>query len=152
MIDRETFRDALAGWASGVTIVACRQDGRVIATTVSAFMSLSLEPALIAVALGPNATVRPFLQPGVEFGVSVLSAGQRRMATVFADPFPVGSSPFPGDGPPVIARALIGLTCVADRIVDAGDHALIIASVHDAVAGSGAPLIRFERAYHDLMS
>ena len=69
MIDRDRFREALGAWASGVTIVACRTEGRVVATTVSSFMSLSLDPPLIVVAVGPNATVRPFLRPGSEFGL-----------------------------------------------------------------------------------
>ena len=43
MIERDRFREALAAWASGVAVVACRTERRVVATTVSAFMSLSLE-------------------------------------------------------------------------------------------------------------
>ncbi|MGH7464566.1 MAG: flavin reductase family protein [Longimicrobiales bacterium] len=150
MIDRDRFRQALASWASGVAIVACRTDQRVVATTVSAFMSLSLEPPLILIALGPNATVRPFLQPGQTFAISVLSAEQRRLATVFADPLPVGPDPFPAAGEPLIEGALLGLTCVVERVDEGGDHALIIAAVHEVSPGSGVPLIRYDRRYRAL--
>ena len=151
MIDREWFRNALAGWASGVTVVACRTDGRVVATTVSAFMSLSLEPPLVVIALGPNATVRPYLQPGQTFAVSVLAADQRRQAMVFADPYPAGADPFPATGAPVIDGCLAGLTCVVERVHEGGDHALVIAAVHDATGGAtGTPLIRYDRGYHAL--
>lgn len=150
MIDRDRFRQALASWASGVAIVACRTDQRVVATTVSAFMSLSLEPPLILIALGPNATVRPFLQPGQTFAINVLSAEQRRLAMVFADPLPVGPDPFPAAGEPLIEGALLGLTCVVERVDEGGDHALIIAAVHEASPGSGVPLIRYDRRYHAL--
>lgn len=151
MIDRDRFREVLAAWASGVTVVACRTEQRVVATTVSAFMSLSLDPPTILVALGPNATVRPFLEPGVRFGVSILGAGQRRLAMVYADPFPVGPDPFPPEGVPLIDGCLSGLSCVVERVDAGGDHAIVIASVEDVTGGaSGPPLIRHDRRYHAL--
>lgn len=151
MIDRDTFRDALSAWASGVAIVACRTEQRVVATTVSAFMSLSLEPPLVLVGIGPNATVRPFLQPGQSFGISVLEAAQRRLAMTFADPYPVGPDPFMSAGDPIVADCLVGLSCVVERVDSGGDHAIVIAAVrgiHGRTAG--VPLIRYDRKYHDL--
>jgi flavin reductase (NADH) len=150
-VSADVFREALSRWASGVTVVACRHDRRIVATTVSAFTSLSLEPPLILVAAGPNATVLPFLQPGAGFGVSVLAGHQRRLAAVFADPFPVGPSPFAeGDGP-VISDALLGLVCTVREVRNAGDHALVVAQVDDVpVVGTAPPLIRFRRGYHVL--
>jgi flavin reductase (DIM6/NTAB) family NADH-FMN oxidoreductase RutF len=149
-VDSADFRDALSSWASGVTIVACRSQGRVVATTVSAFLSLSLEPPLVLVALGPNATVLPFLQPGADFGISVLAAGQRRLATIFADPFPVGPDPFPPDGDPVLPSALVALACRVQETRAGGDHAIIIAAVRDVSRTHGQPLVRFRRRYHAL--
>lgn len=151
MIDSERFRAALAGWASGVTIVACRVDERVVATTVSAFLSLSLEPPLILIGVGPNATILPFLEPGATFAVSVLAAEQRRQAMIFADPYPAGENPFPATGAPVVDGCLVGLTCVVERVDEGGDHAIVIAAVHEATGGaSGVPLIRYDRRYHAL--
>jgi flavin reductase (DIM6/NTAB) family NADH-FMN oxidoreductase RutF len=147
----DEFREALANWASGVTIVACRHDGRVVATTVSAFTSLSLDPPLVLVALGPNATVLPFLQPGAHFGISILAEPQRRLATIFADPLPVGNSPFATEGEPVIDDALVALACTVTEVRTGGDHRLVLAEV-TAIRGrsDAAPLIRFRRRYHGL--
>lgn len=152
MVDRDRFREALgAGWASGVTVVACRTDSRVVATTVSAFMSLSLEPPLVLIGVGPNATVRPYLVPGAAFAVSALAADQRRLAMIFADPYPVGADPFPPEGDPLIEGCLLGLSCVVERVTDGGDHAIVIARVTEVVGGTGgAPLIRYNRRYHAL--
>lgn len=140
----------MAQWASGVAVVACRTDERVVATTVSAFLSLSLDPPTILVAIGPNATVRPFLHPGQPFAVSVLGAEQRRHATIFADPFPVGPDPFPAEGDPLIDDALLGLACTTERVDEGSDHAIVIARVRDVVRGAGSPLVRFDRKYHTL--
>jgi flavin reductase (NADH) len=149
----DDFREALSHWASGVTIVASRQGHRVVATTVSSFLSLSLEPPLVLLALGANATILPFLQPGERFGISVLAAAQRRLATVYADSFPVGPSPFPADGVPLIQDALAGLDCTVSEARTGGDHTIIIAAVQDLhVAGGEQPLIRYRRRYHALQA
>lgn len=147
----DEFRDALARWPSGVTIVACRYEQRVVATTVSSFASLSLEPPLVLLALGAHATVLPFLKTATPFGVSILAEGQRRLATVFADPFPVGPDPFPPEGDPLIRGALVGLSCTVAEVRPGGDHAIIIASVRAAeVTGDDRPLVRYLRRYHGL--
>jgi flavin reductase (NADH) len=149
--DTDRLREALAHWASGVTIVAARDEARVVATTVSAFLSLSLEPPLVLIALGPNATVLPYLQPGSAFGISVLGHEQRQLAAVFADPYPVGPSPFPPAGEPLVDGAMVGLACTVQETRPGGDHVIIIAAV-DAVRGpfGAEPLVRFRRKYRRL--
>jgi flavin reductase (DIM6/NTAB) family NADH-FMN oxidoreductase RutF len=147
----EDYRDALGRWPAGVSIVACRTEDRVVATTVSSLISLSLDPPLVLVAFGANATVLPFLQPGARFAISVLAASQRRLASVYADPMPVGPSPFPAEGDPVVAGAVVALTCSVQEVRAGGDHHIVIARV--AEVGSVAdvpPLVRFRRRYHTL--
>lgn len=148
-MDSDRFKEALAHWPSGVSIVAYRgDDRRIIATTVSAFTSLSVDPPLVLFALGANATVLPFLRQDTRFGISVLAAGQRRLASIFADPFPVGPDPFPHTGDPVIPDALVGLGCTVAELRPGGDHRIVIARVRDATIRSGDPLIRYMRQYH----
>ena len=150
-MDSERMRNAMAAWASGVTIVAVRTEARVVATTVSSFLSLSLDPPQVLIAIGPNATVLPFLQPGATFGVSILEAGQKRLAMVYADAFPVGPDPFPIDGTPLVDGCLVGASCTVERVEDGGSHTIIIAAVTDVRGGpGGAPLIRYDRRYHVL--
>lgn len=150
-MESDRMRNAMAAWASGVTIVAARTDERVVATTVSAFLSLSLDPPRILIAIGPNATVRPFLQPGAVLGVSILAAEQKRLAMVYADSFPVGPDPFNGEGTPLVDGCLVGLSCTVERVEEGGSHAIIIADVNDVEGGPGrVPLIRYDRRYYAL--
>jgi flavin reductase (DIM6/NTAB) family NADH-FMN oxidoreductase RutF len=149
-VDEARFRDALSRWASGVTIVAVNDGGRVVGTTVSAFMSLSLDPPLVLAALGRNATVLPFLEPGAAVGISILAREQARLATVFADPFPVGPDPFLPGTPPRVRDALVALTCTVRDVSRVGDHTLITAEVTGAVVGAEQPLLRFRRRYRGL--
>jgi flavin reductase (DIM6/NTAB) family NADH-FMN oxidoreductase RutF len=144
------FREALANWASGVAIAACRDDARLVATTISAFMSLSAEPPRVLLAVGPNATIRPFLAQDAVFGVSILAHAHRRLASIYADAFAVGADPFTGD-PPVIHDALSALACRVTEARPAGDHLLIIAEVQAVnVHHDLAPLIRYRRRYHGI--
>jgi flavin reductase (NADH) len=152
-MDADEFREALSHWASGVAIVACRFQQRVVATTVSAFMSLSLEPPLVLLALGANANILPFLKTGELFGISILSASQRRLATIYADSFPVGRDPFSTEGVPLVDNALVALACIVKESRPGGDHTVIIAGVqHIAFGAAEQPLIRYNRGYHGLQS
>lgn len=147
----DALREAFAHWATGVTIVAVRDEGKVHALTVSAFMPVSVDPPLVMVSLGGNASVLPFLDAGTRLAISVLGAGQRGLASRFADVFPVGPSPFTAEGPPVVADALTTLACTVEEIRQAGDHHLVTARVDEARTGPGAQaLVYYRRQYFEL--
>ncbi|MEJ2501906.1 MAG: flavin reductase family protein [Gemmatimonadota bacterium] len=147
----EAVREALSHWASGVTLVAVRAGSRVHALTVSAFMPVSVDPPLVLVGLGPNAAVLPFLDPDTRFTVNLLAADQKGLASRYADSFPVGDSPFPGDGDPVVDGALACLVCEVQELFERGDHALALGRVVDARSGGpDAALAYYRRQYHRL--
>lgn len=144
----EALRAALGGWPAGVTIVAVRADGRIHALTVSAFLGLSLDPPAILLSLGPNAAAAPYLEPGVEFGVSLLAGDQKGIATRFADTFPVGPSPFPDEGAPLVSDALAGLVCSVEEVLVRWDNRLVIGAVREVRPGrDGAALAWRNRQY-----
>lgn len=145
----DALKDALARWASGVSIVAVREAGTVHALTVSAFIPVSLEPPTVLVSLGPNAAVLPFLDPGVSFAISMLTADQRGVASRYADTFPVGPSPFVESGPPVVEGALAWLECEVEEMIRRGDHTLVVAAMTAAGTGPEEPaLTYYRREYH----
>jgi flavin reductase (DIM6/NTAB) family NADH-FMN oxidoreductase RutF len=149
-VEPDRFRDALAHWASGVSVVAVRDEGRVLSTTVSALISVAVEPPLILISLGVTAQVLPYLVPGRSFAVNVLSEEQGRIASVFADSYPAGAPAFPPEGEPWIDGALVRLGCTVDRIHAAADHRLVLARVEHADVEEGNPLIRYARTYRRL--
>lgn len=144
----DALRDALAAWPAGVTVVAVRAGGRVHALTVTAFIPVALEPPTVLVSLGPNAAAGPFVDPGVEMGISLLAGDQRGVASRFADTFPVGPSPFPEDGPPLVEDALAGLVCEVEEVLTRVDHRLVLARVREVRHGrEGAALAWRRRDY-----
>ena len=147
----DAYRDALARWASGVSIVAVREGGSVHALTVSAFIPVSLEPPTVLVSLGPNAAVLPFLVPGTELGISLLAGDQQGLASRYADTFPVGPSPFRDDEPPIVRDCVAWVACEVEEMLRRGDHTLVISRITAAGTGPDRPaLTYFRRTYHSL--
>ncbi|MFW5947687.1 MAG: flavin reductase family protein [Gemmatimonadota bacterium] len=147
----DALKDAFARWASGVSILAVRSGDGVHALTVSAFVPVSLEPPLVLASLGPNASALPYLEEETTFAVSMLTTAQQPLASRFADTLPVGPSPFPAEGPPVVADALASLVCEVDELLPRGDHTLVIGRVRTAATGPDAPaLTYYRRDYHSI--
>ena len=152
-VDPDRFREALAHWASGVCIVATRDpdDQQVYATTVSSLGGVSADPPRIMFSLGPGAQVLPFLPEGRRFAVSVLSGRHGRLASDFADSLPIGPSPFPEDGDPVISDALARLVCTVQHVFPVDASRIVVGLVVEAeVEDDGGPLVNYRRDYHTL--
>ena len=153
-VSARTFKDALARWASTVTLVAARVDyGRgILGTTVTSFFPMAAEPPLVGVSLGASAQVLPALQDGADYVVNLLARDQRRIASAYAGSYPVGPSSFPDEGPPVAEGALVSLLCrvVSVHPVEGGAR-VVVGRVEEVVDGSGEePLLYWQRGYHGL--
>src|SRR5450432_414926 len=71
-------------WPVGVSVVAAEVDGRRIGVTISALVSLSLEPPLVGVAVARAAALHELLVEAEEWGVSILAGDQEHVAQHFA--------------------------------------------------------------------
>jgi len=83
-VDTQAFKDVLAHWASGVTIVTANDEGIVHGMTVSSFSSLSLEPPLVLVCAFRGSRTRELIGRSGRFAVNLLAEGQAGLATRFA--------------------------------------------------------------------
>lgn len=147
----DALRDALARWASGVAVVAVRDETHVYAITATAFAPVSLAPPLVLVCVGPNASVWPFLDVGASFAVSFLAAGQRRVASMVADGGPLLRSLFPPSGDPVVEGTVAALACTVSATHPGGDHRIVLGAVERVLVGSDSPpLAYFDREYRTL--
>lgn len=150
-VAEEEFKEALSHHATGVTIVAVRDGPTVHGTTVSSFMPVSVDPPVIVISVGGNAQVLPFLDEGRTFVVNLLRGDQKRLATVYADSYPVGPSPFATEGDPVIPEALASLRCRVETVVPVENTRVVLGRVVDSdVGGEGSALVHYRRDYHAL--
>lgn len=151
------FRAALSRFATGITVVTMlgtTPDGeeRPFGITVNAFLSLSLDPPLVAVSIDKRARAHATLMGATRFGVSVLAADQAPVSDHFAGrPVePVGVPYEEYDGFPVIRGAIAQLVLRAEQRFDVGDHTLFVGRVEALRYADGAPLVYFGSAYRRL--
>lgn len=125
---------AMGRLASGVYIVTTKAEGQPDGMLATWITQAAFEPPSIVVSVNK---VRPLLQSmseGSQFAVNVLSKGNMDIFKAFAKPG--GTDRFEGltllDRPlPVFAQAISYMVCKVAKIVDAGDHVLVIGEVVD---------------------
>lgn len=157
-VSSDDFRDALRHFPAGVTLLTLRAGGVVHGLTVSAFVSVSPDPPLIAVMVDHRHRAHQLLElPDAVFAISILGEDQRELSERFAwtrdeDRFAAGSWTAALTGAPVLADALAWLDCSIFARHAAGSHSLYIGRVEaSAVPRADArPLVYWNRDYRRL--
>jgi flavin reductase (DIM6/NTAB) family NADH-FMN oxidoreductase RutF len=154
------MRDTLRLWASGVSVVTTASGEHRAGMTVSAFNSLSIDPARILVCLHKDATTAQMLQTTKHFAVSVLAEGQAPISDRFAGRVPLENKEerFVGvpthtveTGSPILSECVAWLDCLVHEQYDGTTHWIVVGDV--VATGSypeRQPLLYFNRAYHTL--
>ena len=84
----DDFKNALSGWASGVSVVTTRDAGLAYGLTVSSFTSVSLDPPVVLVCLGHGNRLHEMIASSKRFAVSLLARDQEAASNHFASPAP----------------------------------------------------------------
>ena len=150
-IDQARFREVLGHFATGVTIVTAMEEEGPVGFTCQSFTSLSLDPALIALAPAKSSTSWPKIAAAGAFCVNILSASQealcRSFATSGADKFAGVGWSTAATGAPVLDGALAFIDCHLEHIHDAGDQELVVGRVLDMGVGEGTPLLYYRSGF-----
>ena len=150
MIERQEFRDLMAGVCAPVTVVTTTVDGRPCGATVSSFTSLSLNPPLISVAFDRGSALLGQIREAGRFGVNILGHAQDELAMTFArrgDRF-AATDWFDDRGLPRLADAAGWMVCDLHQTVEAGDHLLLFGLVRAASSRKDlAPLVYAHRTF-----
>ncbi|WP_134768561.1 flavin reductase family protein [Nocardioides sp. 1609] len=144
------FRSAMGNVAGPVSVVTTHAAGKPAGTTVSAFVSLSMEPPMLLVSLMRGSYLLSLLSVGSTIGVNVLGAHQTALATQFTgrhDERFVGVDWVLLDGAPALADAHAWVSLRVARLVPVGDHVLVLGDVVNAVS-EGAELPGGPLTYH----
>jgi flavin reductase (DIM6/NTAB) family NADH-FMN oxidoreductase RutF len=151
--DSPHFRSVMGQLPTGVSIVTGHDGEAPAGLAVGSFMSVSLDPPLIAVSPALSSTSWPRVQATGRFCVNVLGADQAEVARRFAIS---GGDKFAGlewrhgpSGAPILAGAVAWLDCTIESEQVAGDHWLVLGAVIELDLGdAGDPLI-FHRGAFD---
>ena len=144
--DERQLRDALAQFATGVTIVCAHApNGRYVGFTANSFNSLSLDPPLILWSLSHRSGSLAAFETADRYAVNVLSTAQvdlaRRFSRPHADrfanvPFRLGWS-----DAPLIEGCVAWFECRHHARHRAGDHMLFIGEIVTVERARGRGLV-----------
>ncbi len=157
-VDSTTFREAMARFPSGVTIVTTHdENGSPHGFTASSFCSVSAEPPLVLVCLARSANSYPLFAHNDSFAISILQSDHvdlaRRFASKNADKFACGGFVRTPSGATVLENALAVVECSVDCRYEAGDHMIMVGQVEQVLlADLCRPAVYFDRAFSTICS
>lgn len=154
-MDQRTFFDIMGTAPAAVTVVTTLgRDGEPRGLTVAAVTSVSAEPPSLLISLDRQSRSLPDLLANGRFAVNYLRGDRveisRRFSLSVAERF-AGVEWRPGStGMPILhADSLSWLECRIDRVVEQGDHVIVIGWVEDGEAPppGSRPLMYFRHHY-----
>jgi len=152
-LDALGLRSALGGFATGVTIVTCRDAaGAPVGLTVNSFSALSLEPPLVLWSLRLVSPSLAAFDAAALFAINVLAESQvdlsRRFASAKPGKFDEGLWVDGGAGVPLLAGSAATLECEVTSRQTTGDHRLYVGRVLAAASQPVPPLLYHAGRYH----
>jgi len=153
--DSGLFRKVMGQFATGVTVVTYLAEGEVRAMTANAFMSVSLDPPLAAIAVRRVSKFTSAISQGDRFGVSFLVESQKALSDHFGGrPAASIEPPFEYHGGiPLIRDSLAQLVLRTVHVHEAGDHLLYVGEVeHLELGRERRPLVFYSGGYTQITS
>ena len=140
------YRDALARFATGVTVICARApDGTLAGFTANSFNSVSLDPPLVVWSLARDASNLAAFEQADGYVINVLADDQvelaRRFASPHADRFTGVDYQLGPVGAPRIAGCVAWFECRHHSQQRAGDHVLFIGRVEAFARHAGTGLV-----------
>ena len=144
--DTAHFRNALAQFATGVTVITTRLgDGTFRGLTASSFNSVSLDPPLVLWSLGNAANSLPIFTGNSHYVINVLNAEQAHLAQLFSrrsdKPFEQVEYELSRTGQPILAGASAWFECHNRSRYPEGDHVIFVGEVEECAVSPQASLI-----------
>jgi flavin reductase (DIM6/NTAB) family NADH-FMN oxidoreductase RutF len=152
----EQLRGLMRYWPHGVSILAVDYEGDRMGVTLSSLVSLSLDPPLVGVSVGKEASCYELLRRAGAFAVSLLGADQEEIARRFAAGRPPlvhwdGVAIREGQVAPLIEGAVGWIEARTAAEHDVGDHTFFVGSVLSAERGPSTHALMYrESSYHAL--
>ncbi|WP_284742410.1 flavin reductase family protein [Amycolatopsis sp. RTGN1] len=156
--DGRHFRDVLGNLPTAVVAVTTAgPDDGPAGMVVGTFTSVSLDPPLVSFLADRSSQTLPRIRAAGRYCANVLAADQeavcRRMAV--RDPGKFDTVPWTPSplGNPVLEGIVAWVDCMIEKVVELGDHYLVVGRVHDLrVESPKTPLLFFRGGYGDYFS
>jgi flavin reductase (DIM6/NTAB) family NADH-FMN oxidoreductase RutF len=157
-VDSATFKQTLAHWASGVTVVTSCDGAHAVGITASSFSSVSLEPPRVLICVAKRLYTHGVIEHYGAFAANILGVEQLEWGMRFAGLIPEIEDRFAGiewkqavTGCPVFPGAVGWVDCRLVHAFDGGDHTIFVGDVEAGHVVEGRqPLLYFNRHWRHL--
>ncbi|MDT2005516.1 flavin reductase family protein [Rhodococcus opacus] len=157
-IDSRHLRDVMGNFPTSVVAVTTLGAGHEpVGMVVGSFTSVSLDPPLVSFLADRSSSTLPKILSAQRFCANALASDQealcRKMAKRGADRFDGvvwEKSPLNN---PILDGTVAWIDCTIDKVVELGDHLLVVGRIQDLrVASVKNPLLFFRGGYGDYSS
>ena len=154
--DPRHFRNAMGLFATGVAVITAPAGEEVMAMTVNAVSSVSLDPMLALFCPSRKSRFAQHVDSLTGFTINFLRHDQQALSTFFAagwkDPIAPPFRFVPARCAPRLEGCLASLHCEREQLIDAGDHWIVIGRVLDLQVGipPHKPLLFFGGRYRNV--
>jgi flavin reductase (DIM6/NTAB) family NADH-FMN oxidoreductase RutF len=153
--DDDELRRLFGRFPTGVTAICAMDQSGPVGMTASAFVAISLKPALVSVCIKHGSVTWQQLRTRERIGISFLghshTATARQLAQRTGDRFLGLDYDVAPGGAMFLADATAWLECSLDKEIAAGDHDIVLLHLHRAaVAEDVMPLVFHSSDFHTL--
>ncbi|MFE1321872.1 flavin reductase family protein [Kitasatospora phosalacinea] len=154
-LDAGALRQAFGAYPTGVVAIGALRGGEPVGFAASSFVSISLEPPMVAISVARTSTTWPRLAEAPVLGLSVLSRGQgalcRKLASRAGDRFDGTPWRATADDAVLIHDAALWLTARVGPVYDGGDHEIVLLELLTAELFPGVePLVFHTSQFREL--
>ena len=145
------LRNVFSKFATGVTAITFKSSKNLnLGITINSYTSLSLNPPMILWCLGKESDLYEEIIRLDKYIINFLSEEQKNIANALAkkNDHIIKNDLFLSNNNNIIIKDSLGwLLCSKNKIVDAGDHSILIANVIESKVLKGSPLIFWNSDY-----
>lgn len=153
VMDAEDFKDAMSHYAGSVEIVTVHTPDGPIGITVSAFVSVSVDPPIVLVCIDKITGSLDAMISADGYTVNFMPEGTEDIAMLFAtrgaDKFGSveWSDPEISIAGPVLTDAFQVFECETIQHTEMGDHWVLYGKVRHGTVGDAQPLVYLNRGF-----
>ena len=152
-INKDNFKKTLSTFATGITVVATKNNSILYGKTINSFSSLSLSPPLVLFSLDIKSSKLNIFKNSKTISINILSKNQKLISNNFAKKTPNWKGvdyDILKNGNPIIKNCVANLDCKIIEKVKKGDHIIFICKVFHMLKNNKVkPLIYYNSEYFD---
>lgn len=151
------FRSVAGSWPSGVAVITARDGtGAPVGLTMSAVMSLSIEPIQWIISVDRKSNTLPAILDSRRFCINFMAKGQQDTAMRFASKTGGKFTDIPHQrlqtGGLVLTGSMAYADCEVAAVHEGGDHLIVVGSALDMALMGGEPLIWWAGGFHEMVA